>query len=539
MKRSLTSVIFAIAAAALSAAGLCGCIQNDLPYPRQIAEVTSIEIDKAAAVSIDAASRTITVHLEEAAEISRVFVKSVKFKHENTVSNPPLVGVHDFTSPARFVLTTYQDYNWRLTAIQNIERYFTVKGQIGPAAIDDVNHRVIVTVANSVDLTKVEITSMKLGPKDICEYGIRTSEPQDLSNSLEFNVSYNDHVERWQVFAVVSQTMVEMNSVSPWTGCAWLDASGVEGMDCGFRWRAKGSKEWNEAVGVAREGSSFSVCLDGLAPLSDYECIAYCGTDETEICEFTTEEARQLPNAGFETFSNAESKVYKSWYDPASSVSELRTKWWDSGNVGSTTLGEDYCIAIPDLNEKKSGQASASCISRYVVVKFAAGNTFCGKFDSLVGTSGGIIHFGRPWTLRPRAVRLWAKYDCGVIDVVDSYPADRPVKIGDPDMCSMIFALGDWDYRKYGGDPESPVMVNTTDKSTLFDPNAAGVIAFGSYYSNKSTSGWVQLEIPLEYRSLERRPTHIIVSFAASSLGDYFTGSSKSRLWIDDIELIY
>jgi len=524
---------------AMFGAALCGCIKNDLPYPRQIAEVTSLQVDESASVSIDAGQRSITVNLTEAADISKVNVKSVTFKHENTVCTPPLVGEHDFSKTAKFVLSTYQDYNWTLTAVQKIERYFTVKGQIGSAVIDDANRRVILTVAASVDLEKVEITSMKLGPKDISEYSIKDSEPQDLSEGMDIYVSFGSKIEKWQIFANVSTTTVEMNSVTPWTGCAYLTASGVDGMECGFRWRVKGSFEWKEAAGVTKDGGTFKACLDSLQPLKAYECLAWCGTDETEIVEFTTEQARQLPNAGFETFSNAESKNYKSWYDPASSDVELRTKWWDSGNIGSTTIGSDYCIAMPDLSEKKVGNASAACISRYVVVKFAAGNTFCGRFVELVGTSGGKIHFGRPWTLRPRAVRLWAKYECGAIDCVDSYPAGNPVKIGDPDMCSMMIALGDWDYKKYGGDPDSPVLVNTTDKSTLFDPNAAGVIAYGSWYSSKSTNGWVELVIPLEYRSLDRRPTHIIVSFASSSLGDYFTGSSKSRLWVDDIELIY
>lgn len=518
---------------------LCGCITNDLPYPKLVAEVVSMEVENASSISISASTKSVSIQLEEIADINRVNIKSVKFKHDNTVSNPSLVGVHDLASVKKFTLTTYQDYSWTVTAVQNIERYFNVKGQIGEPTIDVVNRRVVLTVSSSVDLGKVTIISMKLGPKDISKYSIDISEPQDMTDGIEIQVSYSGKNELWHVFAVASESKVEMKSICPWTGCAWLTASGVADMKCGFRWRAKGSSEWQEATGVTKEGTVFKVCLDGLKALGSYECLAYCGDDETEVCEFTTEEARQLPNAGFETFSNAESAVYKSWYDPSSSDTELRSKWWDSGNVGSTTLGEDYCIALPDLSDKKSGNSSALCVSRYVVVKFAAGNTFCGKFDHLVGTSGGVIHFGRPWTLRPRAVRLWAKYECGAIDVVDSYPSDRPVKVGDPDMCSMLFALGDWDYKKYGGDPESPVMVNTTDKSTLFNPDAEAVIAYGSYYSDKSTDGWVQIEIPLEYRDLDRRPTHIVVSFASSSLGDYFTGSSKSRLWIDDIELVY
>ncbi|MCQ2116294.1 MAG: PCMD domain-containing protein [Bacteroidales bacterium] len=47
------------------------------------------------------------------------------------------------------------------------------------------------------------------------------------------------------------------------------------------------------------------------------------------------------------------------------------------------------------------------------------------------------------------------------------------------------------------------------------------------------------MEIPIEYRSLTRKPTHIIVICAASIRGDYLTGSSRTTLWVDDFDLIY
>ena len=61
----------------------------------------------------------------------------------------------------------------------------------------------------------------------------------------------------------------------------------------------------------------------------------------------------------------------------------------------------------------------------------------------------------------------------------------------------------------------------------------------GAYTSDKSTDGWIKVEIPIEYTSKSRKPTHIIVSCASSMLGDYFTGSTDSKLWIDDVQLEY
>ena len=107
------------------------------------------------------------------------------------------------------------------------------------------------------------------------------------------------------------------------------------------------------------------------------------------------------------------------------------------------------------------------------------------------------------------------------------------------DRCQVFVALGDWDYRTYGGTPESPVQINTTDRSTFFNPASPAVIGYGAYVSDKTTDGWIKVEIPIEYTSTSRKPTHIIVSCAASMLGDYFTGGSKSTLGVDGITLNY
>ena len=53
------------------------------------------------------------------------------------------------------------------------------------------------------------------------------------------------------------------------------------------------------------------------------------------------------------------------------------------------------------------------------------------------------------------------------------------------------------------------------------------------------TEKWAEYLIPLNYKDLEKLPTHIIVSCAASQYGDYFTGCSSSKLWIDKVELVY
>ena len=293
-------------------------------------------------------------------------------------------------------------------------------------------------------------------------------------------------------------------------------------------------------MNVTSNGGTFSAMVEELEPLTEYECVAFSGDEVSEVEKFTTEAEMQLPNAGFETFSNAESKKYYSFFDPASSDPTLQTKWWGCGNKGSTTVGASYAITKPDDTEKVEGKYSLKMESQYVIIKFAAGNVFSGEYVKTIGMSGGVINMGRPFSLRPRKLTVWLKYKSGKIQqkTLGGYPDDDVVKVGDNDRGTVWVALGDWSPKEYGGSADSPVEVNTTKKETFFDSKGPNVIAYGNFVTDHDME-WTKVEIPLEYVSTSRRPTHIIVSCAASMLGDYFTGSPDSILWVDDIKLEY
>ena len=518
--------------------GLVSCIRNTVPYPTIVPEVKSIEVTEAASIDINASKREISIVLNEDADITNVSIGNAVLEPEMTKSEPAMSGSFDLSAPQTFVLETYQFYNWTISATQTIDRYVQVAGQIGQCVIDEVNCRVIIYVSPKADLSNIKVLSYRFGPASTT-----TCEP-DLTTISNFTTERTIKVTRfgktadWHVFVEKSESVVNFSSVDAWTRVAWLYASGIAGSDCGFRYRKAGEADWTDVPKseVQVDGGSFKACIEGLDPETGYECVAYCGSDQSEVRSFTTEGEMQLPNAGFEVYSKAESANYYSWFAEGSAFT---SKWWDSGNAGSTMVGASASICTPDTQEKSEGKASARLNSRYVVIKFAAGNLFSGEFSGLVGTSGGIVDFGRPFTLRPRKLVFSMKYECGKIDYVNGYPDNDPVKIGDPDRCNVYIALGDWDYRKYGGTKDSPVRVNTTKKETFFDSNSENVIAYGTYVRSTSTEGWIEVEIPLEYRTTSRIPTHIIVSCAASMLGDYFTGSSSSTLWIDDMRLVY
>lgn len=317
-----------------------------------------------------------------------------------------------------------------------------------------------------------------------------------------------------------------------------------------FDVREKGTGEWKRVAAVRDAEGTFSADLTGLTPSTVYEyrlSLTSLESGEEELinapADVTTDKAVPVPNGGFETTSNAEGSKYKSFYDPGSSDPTLQTKWWGNGNYGATLVGSSSVICYPDASDFKEGTQSVCLQSRWVVVKFAAGNLFSGHFGDLIGTTGGTVYFGRPFTARPTALRFWMKYSGGIINRESSNVPDGGKK-GNYDKASIRIALGTWDFKKYGGDADSPVKFDTTDPSTFVDFSTdASTIAFGEEIvasdASNSTNVWRQVTIPLKYSNLTAYPTHIIISCAASMYGDYFSGYDDSRLWLDGMELIY
>lgn len=515
------------------------CIKNDLPYPSVVPNVTSVNVADAEKVDIDNDAERIDIVLEEQADISRVMILGISFDNPEVRMTPVLDGAVDLSSPVSFTLSTYQDYQWTMAATLNISYRFAVANQVGEATVDAVNRRVVAKVSKGTDLTAIRVLDYKLGPAELTSYSKDLSSISDFSGPVSIDVTVREDTSRWIIFIEESDISVKINSLDAWTRVAWVSAECVAGRENGIRYRKAGDSVWTEMPDnqMVSSAGAFDMALDGLEPLADYECYAYSGSDCSDIWRFTTEGEIQVPNSGFEVYSNAESSKYYSWWENGSS--SCGSKWWDSGNQGSTMVGESACICSPDTEDKAGGAACARLDSRYVVIKFAAGNLFCGEFAGLEGISGGKVNFGRPFTLRPRKLTLMLKYRPGKIDNIGGYPDGYPVSMGDSDRCQIFVALGDWDYRKYGGTSDCPVQVNTTRKETLFNPEGENVIGYGSYVNDRETEGWTKVEIPIEYRTKSRKPAHIIISCASSMLGDYFTGSSSSVLRLDDIRLEY
>ena len=381
---------------------------------------------------------------------------------------------------------------------------------------------------------------------------------------LEFTlvVDYStDIVDDTIIFEPVSTGLALTPVYEIWaahaTVYADVDPNENAGATVQFAYSTDGGSTWEYADGVNYAEGVWKADLTGLTPSTEYTyALAINGEHVGSPLTFTTEAAPNLPNASFEYVSLVSGKDYYKFYDPNCGVADGSYMFWGSGNGegsegvnGSANMG--IVITTIDTGDKIDGNQSVLCQNNSIVGMLTAGNLFTGQFAGLVGTSGGKVNFGRPWTSRPTALKIWAKYTTGQINILKN--ENLGVSNSDYDRAQIKFAIGTWDYKKYGGTKDSPVHVNTTDASTFVDfytdastiANGDLIIYNDGYMINNgekvsaTTSEWIEYIIPLDYRQLTTYPTHIVISCATSQFGDYFTGYDGGRLWIDAAELIY
>ena len=539
LNRNLCHFVLCIAAAFAS-----GCIENDIPYPVVVCNIESIAARGLSGDPvIDAAGRYVKLPLLETTDIQAVEITGAVVT-EGAEASQEIVGVHDLRVPLYVTLSLYQDYPWRIEAEQTIERSFTVAGQIGATEWNAAEHTATVHVGFR-DHSSVEVLSLKLGPA-----GITTMSCADVPELTEDNlyrlydftaprrieVVCHGRTEIWWLSVEYTDVKVSWSHVDPWSHSAWLYAQGLSGSELGFRYREAGAGEWTEVAreSVTADGGSFRAQLRGLRPEAAYEVVAYSDGNLSAVETFTTEAALPLPNGGFEAWSKPKKIVY-----PYLTEADA---FWDSGNKGSATVGETICEGVSDIRPGSSGAFAALLTSKFAslagIGKFAAGNIFIGTYAETVGTNGK-VNFGRPFAAHPIALRGWLRYTQGKIDRIDKQPAGMTLTKEDFDEGSIYVALGTWTAGKYGGTEQSPVQVYTKDQSTFFDKDGEDVVAYGELILKENVGEWRQFTIELDWRVTDVVPTHLMIVCSASRWGDYFTGSTASRMWLDDFELIY
>ncbi len=536
----------------LSLVWLSACIRNDIPYPVVELYITSIEGDGFTMNEPNNDERTILLSLDEDTDIEQVRFTNVSYSPEQQFSSTlQLNNTYNLKVPLDVTLSLYQDYTWTISAEQIIERYFKVENQIGSAIINPSKHTATAYVSETTNLDEIKVLDLKLGPAEITTYDVELSELTQFDSYRVVNISYHNTTERWKLYIEHTDVKVSIGQSDVRATTAALTAEGdTASATCSFGYRTSGSEEWTtvDQSAITVGDGSFSTIIKGLEPNSEYEFLATLGNDTSEVITATTESLLPLPNGDFEQWSfpaTFNGRPNKSWFP----FLEGGEQYWGSGNQGATTLGEGYNLTTPseDTAPQSKGKFSADLQSKNTL-KFATGSIFTGAYLKTAGTNG-IIGLGRPFNSRPVGIRGWLKYNQGIVDMVGSVPPGVSIVKGEtPDQGSIFMALGTWEPAQYGvsayekeplGTAEIPLIVDTRDPSTFFNKNSDAVVAYGEMIFNETIGEWREFEIKLDYRTLSVQPTHLVIVCSASRYGDYFTGSSKSKMLLDDLELIW
>lgn len=520
---------------ALCAVLAAGCVfPNDLDYPRVVGNIVSLELEGAKEVRIDAASRQVSIVLEEWADINHVTVKACTLTEGATCEE---IGEWlDLSAPVKAVLHTYQDYEWTLSATQPIERYVRCTGQAQDAQFNMETRTVYVYMPDTQPLSSVTIESMKLEPEgsvivsttgyesDLQHLTLTTravSFPMTLDCVTErsFFVEWKGQVIEWHLKALQLKVNTAVSEVEP--HCYSARVRGVfasDGTNVTVEYKKADDGAWLSATDVTVSGVGITARLTGLTPGTAYECRVRDGEEVSAPMPFKTAEAVQPDNLNFDSW-HASGKVWNPWNEGGVQV-------WDSANkatasfTGSATKPDESFVAVAGAGKKACRMESS-----YAVVKFAAGSVFTGQFVKLQGL-GAELAWGLPFTGRPVSLKGYAAYKS--MPITDTDEAHAALK-GQPDTGHVLVALTDW--------PDQFHVVSSSATYVDFDRDPA-IIAYGRYALSESTPDYVSFEIPLEYRS-ERTPKYLVIVASSSALGDYFTGGRGSTLWVDELELVY
>lgn len=530
-------------------------IENDIPYPISEGVITDMEVEGQTAAQgssdskavIDKTKRTVSIVVDDGVDISKLRITKLSVTNDavisidpnicNNYSKFPTTGFDsldelmvsadtrvNFSNPVKLTLKTYQDYEWTINVQQYIERSIVVENQIGNAVVDDINNNVIIYVVEDQDLSQIKVTTFNLAGKNGTVYPDPTKEEYyDFSEPKTFFATYawEEVSRKWTVYVYHSDgaATADLKTFSRTTS-ADISGSVQSGKTPVLEIKKKNDSSWTTVSqsDVNVSGTSFSATVSQLSPNTQYDIKVSVDGKEMSSASFDTTPATPLENGSLDNWHNVD-KLWNPWEEGGQS-------FWDTGNKGATTISDSNSIPT-DETCNGSGKA-ASLESKYLVLKFAAGNLFTGSYVKTVGTNG-VLSFGRPFSAFPSKLRFNYKYTSNTIDKVGD-DAFQYLK-GRPDSCHIYIALTDWD---------EPLEIRTRPaERQLFDKNDFKVIAYGEYIQGSTTSSYQQKDIILNYKYNNRTPKYIVVVASASKYGDYFTGGVGSKLWLDNLELIY
>ena len=242
---------------------------------------------------------------------------------------------------------------------------------------------------------------------------------------------------------------------------------------------------------------------------------------------YTAAEGDAIPNGDMSkwTTRNAPQAIIF----PAKDVpypNEEGKNFWDSGNNAAAIL----CV-------ESNGAANLEATT--VMGLFAPGNMYTGRFEQ--AGIAGTAHFGQVynWTARPAALKVSYKANVGVINNVGTQDPDGDQYNEKQDVSCIYAVVVDWS-------AQHPVKSGMTTPTGMWDPSTAksldegAILGYAILDITESTEGDALVEtlIPFTWYDKEAKPASghysVVISCATSKRGDYLTGCSTNKLWVDN-----
>lgn len=553
-------------------------IPNDIPYPIVEGNITAFETEgvcdetglSTGNAKIDKTEREVTLYVNDTVDIRKLRVTRFEVSNDAVIVpdvehclypekfptsgfNTSGVGSNtqvDFSNgTAKFTLQTYQDYEWEIHVLQIINREVEVEGQVGNAVIDPESRVVVVYVSPTTNRSKLKVKKFTLGgPHGKVVPDPTAQSTYDFSSSQSFNVqnAWSEISYKWSVHVYVStEEMTTSANAFARSVSATISGTMQNGTTPIVEYKKQGESNWEtlKSSAVKTQSSNYTAELSDLIPGTTYVYRVSANGSTTSEQSFDTAPATPLENGDFDNWHIEGKKLYNPWMEGSES-------FWDTGNRGATTVGDSNSTPTTDTS-KGSGYA-ANLLSKWIVIKFAAGNIFTGSYLKTDGTNG-ILSFGRPFTSFPTKLQFDYKYHSSIInrptkdfseaweDAYGKY-INKEMFLnmkGQPDSCQVYIALTDWEGEVYNGETYPYIIRTRPSELHLIDLHDDHIIAYAQMTKGEDVVQWTTQTLTLNYRHTDRTPKWILVVASSSKYGDYFVGGEGSLLNIDNMKLLY
>lgn len=521
---------------------MSSCIENDIPYPYIEGVIQEIQVEGMQGEAVfNNQARTIELTIGEDAFIDSLPITKLVANTESLIYPDTTVCIKpsgfpdfsfssleelpanantaiDFTNPVSFLLKTYQDYWWKITVKQEIERTIEVENQSGTApSLDLYNHIAIIYVNEDADYRNIKINKLNLeGSKTVLEPAAETV--TDFTRPQVFKAYRNGrYICDWTVDIQKSSVPASVEKVNAWATKAYINGSFRAGTDLSVEYRIQGEDAWTtlDAASITATGAtSYSATLTGLKSGTNYEVRALADGNEGETFSFQTETIVTIPNMNFDTWTQSG----KTWYpNPVANNLDEAQAYWATGNEGVTIYKESSTVPVTGSEAYRGTSAKLYTYGDILLVGAAAGNLFIGTYKTNMGTPESSPSFGRPYSgARPTKLSGYYKYKSMPITYSGTVPGNLT-----NDECQIYLRL--W--------------------------NEAGQeIAFGEFTGSKTVTEYTKFEFDINYTDTVSKPAKITIVATSSKYGGEFDDAGKkvigqvgdgSTLWVDEFELSY